>query len=109
MLRITPISIHRVTLAFNIRSVVSFVTASPGLQPPSPKGRKHLSASRLAGRLYPNAGPTDSSLMVQLKEQHKVSSFEYARRLREVFKAKIMTPNFIPIMDLASKDAPELN
>ena len=36
----------------------------------------------------PNAGPMDSELMVQLAEDHKVTSFEYVTRLREVFRKK---------------------
>lgn len=36
----------------------------------------------------PNAGPMDSELMVQLAEDHKVTSFEYVTRLREVFREK---------------------
>ncbi|MCI0419414.1 MAG: efflux RND transporter permease subunit, partial [Acidobacteria bacterium] len=36
----------------------------------------------------PNAGPMDASLMVQLNEGHGVSSFEYARQLRNVFRQK---------------------
>ena len=36
----------------------------------------------------PNAGPMDSELMIQLAEDHKVTSFEYVTRLREVFREK---------------------
>ena len=36
----------------------------------------------------PNAGPMDSELMVQLAEDHKVTSFEYVTRMREVFREK---------------------
>ena len=36
----------------------------------------------------PNAGPMDSEFMVQLTEDHQVSSFEYVRSLREEFRGK---------------------
>src|SRR5262249_12128405 len=36
----------------------------------------------------PNAGPMDSSIMVQLAENHAVSSLEYVRRLRRTIKDK---------------------
>jgi multidrug efflux pump subunit AcrB len=36
----------------------------------------------------PNAGPMDSSIMVQLAENHTVSSVEYVRRLRRALKDK---------------------
>jgi len=36
----------------------------------------------------PNAGPMDASLMIQLTEGHRVSSFEYVRQLRDVFGRK---------------------
>ena len=36
----------------------------------------------------PNAGPMDSELMIQLAEDHRVTSFEYITRLREVFRKK---------------------
>jgi multidrug efflux pump subunit AcrB len=36
----------------------------------------------------PNAGPMDSSLMVQLTGDHKVSSLEYVRKLRRVLRDK---------------------
>src|SRR5712692_3126486 len=36
----------------------------------------------------PNAGPMDTSLMVQLTEQHSVSSIEYVRRLRRMLREK---------------------
>ncbi|MFN8006803.1 MAG: efflux RND transporter permease subunit [Terriglobia bacterium] len=36
----------------------------------------------------PNAGPMDSSLMVQLTANHKVSSLEYVRRLRRELRDK---------------------
>ena len=35
-----------------------------------------------------NAGPMDSEFMVQLTEDHQVSSFEYVRSLREKFREK---------------------
>jgi multidrug efflux pump subunit AcrB len=36
----------------------------------------------------PNAGPMDSNLMVQLREEHSVSSIEYVRRLRRRLRDK---------------------
>lgn len=36
----------------------------------------------------PNAGPMDSSIMVQLAENHTVSSLEYVRKLRRTLKDK---------------------
>jgi multidrug efflux pump subunit AcrB len=36
----------------------------------------------------PNAGPMDSSLMVQLTPDHRVSSLEYVRKLRQVLREK---------------------
>jgi len=36
----------------------------------------------------PNAGPMDTSLMVQLTQQHSVSSIEYVRRLRRMLREK---------------------
>ncbi len=36
----------------------------------------------------PNAGPMDSYLMVQLRENHAVPSFEYVRRLRRILREK---------------------
>ncbi len=36
----------------------------------------------------PNAGPMDSSIMVQLREDHAVSSLEYVRRLRRALREK---------------------
>jgi multidrug efflux pump subunit AcrB len=36
----------------------------------------------------PNAGPMDSSIMVQLNEGHATSAFEYVRRLRQLFRER---------------------
>jgi len=42
----------------------------------------------------PNAGPMDSSIMVQLAENHTVSSLEYVRRLRQALKDKFPFSEF---------------